>query len=562
MVALAGLIVSCGKGATDAPQSPLTAAARVEVQLPTDSVLVGDSVTATAKGVNREGVTVPLASLVWSSSDSSVGSVSTGGVLRARNVGTVRVDVIGDGVVGTKAVRIVPRVAMRVRVLAPDTAQLSDDIQISTQIETADGVALPEVAPRFAVSDRGIATITQSAIGKAKLVPASAGSTTLLAIIGRDTTRRQIVLRLTPLRSLTVSVDTRTLAIGDSAPYLVTAIDTGGRSIATLGTEVGVEPAGTMIVRNGFLVATGLGRVVLKAINGSSVARDTVTGLGPSEFPLEIVDGDGQNPLPQRVLFSMERVSARWRRIIRSGSSGEQVNLPIDACRNRVPVAQFITGVRILIRLDTLFNFIVAQGGPCAIRANGLPLLGTIQVNWRFYPTLSDRKLDDLLMHEVGHVLGIGSVWRNPSFLGLVQGDTVTRDPIFVGPNALAAFNRLGGSARFIGRTVPVQPNVLGHWRQEPFAGEVMAPALATGPQATSAVTVASLRDIGWNIEPEAYDDYDLPASVLSTRVSARASASSSVRGLSLDGDVLLPTKMILRGRVVKLDSQSRPQFR
>ena len=74
---------------------------------------------------------------------------------------------------------------------------------------------------------------------------------------------------------------------------------------------------------------------------------------------------------------------------------------------------------------------------------------------------------------------------------------------------------------------------------------------------------VASLRDIGWNVEPEAYDDYQLPASVLSGRVSTRVTASASVRGLSLDGDVLLPTMMILRGgRVVKLDSLSRPQFR
>ncbi|MBC7842150.1 MAG: hypothetical protein H7099_07550 [Gemmatimonadaceae bacterium] len=528
-----------------------------------DSVLVGDSIVATVKGVNREGVTVALSVVVWSSTDSSVVSVSTGGVLRARNVGTVRVEVIADGVVGTKSVRIVPRDAMRVRVIAPDTAQLSDVIDVSTHVETADGVALTEVAPRFAVLDRTIATITPSAVGRARVSPLAVGSTTLLAIVGRDTTRRRIVLRLTPLRSLSVSVETRTLAVGDSAPYLVTAIDSGGRSVASSGTEVGVEPIGTMVVRNGFLVATGLGRVVLKAINGPNVARDTVTGLGPSEFPLEIVDGDGQNPLPLRMIFSMERVTARWRRIIRSGSVGEQVNIPIEGCRNRVPVAQFITGVRVLVRLDTLFNFIVAQSGPCAIRANGLPLLGTIQVNWRFYPTLSDRKLDDLLMHEVGHVLGIGSVWRSASFPGLVQGDTNALDPIFVGPNALAAFARLGGSAQFVGRTVPIEPRVLGHWRQQPFAGEVMAPSLATSPQVTSAVTVASLRDIGWNVEREAYDDYQLPASVLAGRVAPRVVTSSGDRGLSLEGDVLMPMLMILPGgRTLKIDSPGRPPFR
>ena len=555
--------VACGSGATDVPLPPSTAAARVEVQLDADSVLVGDSLSATAKGVNRDGATVPLAIVVWSSSDSTIGAISSSGVLRARNVGSFRVEVIGDGIVGVRVVRVATRASLRIRVVAPDTAQLVDDVQVTTLVETATGQRLAEVAPRFAVADQAIATITPVAVGAARLTPSAAGSTELLAIVGRDTTRRRIVIQRTPLRSLSVSVTPRTLFVGDSAPYLVTAIDTGGRSVPTRGTEVGVEPAGSMIVRNGFLIATGVGRVLLKAINGANVASDTVTGLGPSEFPLDIVDGDGQNPLPLRVLLSMERVATRWRRIIRSAPPGESVSLAIGACRNRVPVTQFITGVRVLIRLDTLFSFVVAQGGPCAIRSNGLPLLGTIQINWRFYPTLSDGKLDDLLMHEVGHVLGIGTVWRSASFAGLVVGDTNAVDPIFVGPNALAAFQRLGGSARFTGRTVPVELKVLGHWRQEPFDGELMSPSLVTATQPLSAVTVASLRDIGWNIESEAYEEFQLPASVLSGRVSARVAPLPAAAGASLEGDVLLPTMMIMPGgRVVKLDARGRPAFR
>lgn len=554
---------ACGKGATDAPQPPSTAAARVEVQLVADTVLVGDSVSATARGVNRDGATVPLSIIVWSSSDSSVGAVSGAGVLRARNVGTARLDVIGDGIVGSRTVRVVNRASIRVRVLAPDTALLVDDIPVTTEVETSTGVRLAEVAPRFAVLDPTVATITPIAVGTARLSALRAGTTDLLAIVGRDTTRRRIVFRYTALRSLSVSVVPRTLAVGDSAPYLLSAIDSGGRSVATRGTEVGVEPAGSMIVRNGFLVATGLGRVVLKAINGSAVASDTVTGLGPSEFPLDIVDGDGQRPLPLRILLSMERVANRWRRIIRSAPPGEAVNLPINACRNRVPVNQFISGVRVLIRLDSLFTFIAAQGGPCAIRSNGLPLLGTIQVNWAVYPTLSDQKLDELIMHEVGHVLGIGSVWRSAAFPGLVQGDTNSTDPVFLGPNAVAAFARLGGSERYTGRAVPLQPRVLGHWRQVPFAGELMAPALATVSQATSAVTVASLRDIGWNVEPEAYDEYELPSSVLAGRIAPRIAATPTGRAVSLDGDVLLPTIMIMPGgRVVKVDPTGRPLLR
>ena len=550
--------VACGKTATDAPQAPQTTVARIEIQFDGDSVLVGDTLATAARGLNREGAVVSLTTQFWSTSDSSVGSVSSTGVIRARNVGSFRLDVLADGVVGTKTVRVVPR-ALRVRVVAPDTAQIVDDVQVVAVVETATGLRLTEVAPRFAVTDQSVASISAISVGTARLTPNSAGSTDLLIIIGLDTTRQRIVIRTTPLRSLSVSVLPRILSVGDSVPYLVTAIDTSGKSVSARGTQVGVEPAGTMLVRNGHLIALGAGRVELRAVNGLLKARDTITGLAQSEFPLEILDGDGQNPLPLRVLLSMERVTTRWRRIIRSAPAGESVRLQIGECRNRVPVIAFITGVRVLIRLDTLFSFVAAQGGPCAMRANGLPLVGTVQININYYNTISDAKLDDLIMHEVGHVLGIGSTWGRGQFTGLIVGDSNATDPIFVGPNTLSAFNLLGGSARFTGRRVPIELKFLGHWRASAFAGELMAPALVPAAQPVSAVTVASLRDIGWNVEPEAYEEYQLPAAVLSGRVSPRV-VTGGVQERTLDGDILFPKLMIMPGgRAVQLDVMGRP---
>ena len=555
----ATLLAACAKSTTDAPQQPLTVAMRVDIRLESDSALVGDSVFATARGVNREGGVVPLTTVVWSSADSSLGSISVVGVLRARNVGSVRIDVIGDGVVGSKTVRVVPR-PLVVRVVAPDTAQLVDDVSVSVDVQTTEGVRLQEVAPRFALSDPTVATLTTVGVGKAILTPTIPGSADLLAVIGRDTTRRRIVIQRTPLGSLSVSVAPRVVAVGDSVPYRLTATDTSGRPISTRGTDVGVEPIGTMFPRNGYLIARGAGRVVLKAINGSRIAQDTITGQAPSEFPLELVDGDGQNPLPLRVLFSMERVTAKWRSVIRSAPGGEAVRLAIGECRNLVPVSQFITGVRVLIRVDSIKAAIAARGGPCAIRASGLPLLGTVEINAYYLATYSDRKLDDLILHEVAHVLGIGSIWGRGTLAGLVSGDSASSDPIFVGPNALTAFGKLGGSARFIGRPIPLEFSILGHWRPSAFSGEVMSPFLSVDPQPLSSVTVAALKDMGWNVELEAYEEYQLPSSVLSLRsgggapVARVASASPTLR--SLAGDLLPPQLMIMSGgRKVRVDA-------
>jgi hypothetical protein len=194
-----------------------------------------------------------------------------------------------------------------------------------------------------------------------------------------------------------------------------------------------------------------------------------------------------------------------------------------------------------------------------------LPLLGTVSLNILSYGTLSDRKLDDLLQHEVGHVLGLGTIWGRGVYAPLINGDSLDPDPIFVGPNALAAFSRLGQSSRFTRRTVPIQPNVRGHWRADAFLGELMAPSLINAAQPTSAVTVAALRDLGWNVELEAYDDFTLPAAVLAPAVTARIEGLLRTSGAvqSLDNDVLLPELMLIAGRYVRLDpATGRPRLK
>lgn len=564
------LLCGCGSGATDAaPLPPLTAVTRVDVLSEVDSALVGDSVMATARSVNREGTALPLGVVTWSSSDSSVGAVTGTGVLRGRNVGTVTLSAITAGVVGTRTIRLVPR-AVRVRIQAPDTASLTDLIDVTTTVETSGGIPLAQVAPRLTVRDSAVARVVPSGVGVGRLQLVAPGQTELLAIVGRDTTRRALVVRFAALRSIVVAIDARVVNVGDSVPFALSATDTLGRAVATTGSVVSVLPAGAVLLRSNHIIALGTGRVVISVTNGAVSARDTLTALGPSEFPLDLVDGDGQRPLPLRVLLSMERVTAKWRQVLRRPSTGSLVQLRIGECRNAIPVAQFITGARVLIKLDTLPRSIAGQGGPCVLRANGLPLLGTVSLNLLTWASLSDRKLDDLIQHEVGHVLGIGSIWGRGAFLALVPADSASPDPLFLGPYAIAAFAKLGGAERFTGLRVPLQRTVLGHWREDSFRGEIMAPALTSAPQPLSAVTVAALRDFGWDVEPEAYEEYRLPEVVLSLSASVRSGAPGAVSprivavpGVSLDGDVLLPRMMLIPGRGrVMLDSLGRVPFR
>ena len=560
-LALAGL-AACRDGATEAkrPVDP-TAVVRVEIVAQADTIALGDSVVVSARALNSAGVEVAGSVPVWTSPDSTVLSVSGAGVLRGRNVGAVRLEVMVNGVVGTRTLRVASR-AIRVRMVAPDTAQVVTQHDVSVDVETAAGLALPGVAPRLVVVDTSIATLTTVAAGRGRLSTLRPGRTEWLAIIGRDTTRRPLVVSMLPLRSLRLRVGPRTLALGDSVPLEITVVDTSGRTVPPFGTFLTVESPGAILIRNNHAIAVGAGRAILQLTNGMLMSLDTIVAQGPSEFPLEIVDGNGQDPLPFRVRLSMERVEKKWKSIIRGGPPGERVTLEAGECRNAERVSQFVAGIRVLITLDTLPARIAGQGGPCVVRQSGQPLLGTISLNLFTWAGLSDRKLDDLIQHEVGHVLGIGTMWNRGPFRTMFEGTFQSPDPIFFGPNALLAFERLSRAHRFSGRRIPVEEGALGHWRLNAFSSEVMAPALTTAPQGTSAITVGVLADLGWTVEPEAYDDYVLPDAVLTPDVTARV-LSTAMASHSLEHDALPPLLMQLAGGgKVRLDPLGRPIYR
>ena len=86
--------------------------------------------------------------------------------------------------------------------------------------------------------------------------------------------------------------------------------------------------------------------------------------------------------------------------------------------------------------------------------------------------------LDEVVVHEMGHVLGLGTLWDFNR--DLLQGTAA--DPRFVGPNAIAGFHDVGGR----GATIPVEegggPGTrFSHWDEETFEAELMTGFIALG---------------------------------------------------------------------------------
>ncbi|MEM9216665.1 MAG: leishmanolysin-related zinc metalloendopeptidase [Cyanobacteria bacterium P01_F01_bin.150] len=110
----------------------------------------------------------------------------------------------------------------------------------------------------------------------------------------------------------------------------------------------------------------------------------------------------------------------------------------------------------------------------------------------------------DVIVHEMGHVLGIGTIWDNLDLLDVSNPG----DPRFTGVLATAEYNKLFDVNE---SSVPVEAEggpgtALSHWRESVFDNELMTGYLNVGINPLSRITVASLADLGYTVDMAAAD--------------------------------------------------------
>jgi len=121
----------------------------------------------------------------------------------------------------------------------------------------------------------------------------------------------------------------------------------------------------------------------------------------------------------------------------------------------------------------------------------------------------SSGDLVNVILHEMGHVIGIGTIWGN---LGLVQnaGDEIH----FTGTQAVAEYQSIFNTSD---NFVPVQTDggpgtAGGHWDEDVFANELMTGFLDGGvTNPISRITVGALADMGYQVNLNAADPYSPP---------------------------------------------------
>ncbi|OHB78686.1 MAG: hypothetical protein A2W31_00905, partial [Planctomycetes bacterium RBG_16_64_10] len=176
------------------------------------------------------------------------------------------------------------------------------------------------------------------------------------------------------------------------------------------------------------------------------------------------------------------------------------------------------------------------RGGPTDVRQDiGLPSQGNMELDLADIAALEDAgQLVELVLHEMGHVLGYGTLWDN---LGYLEG-AGTDDPRYVGQLATGEYDALSAAAE---TSIPVE-NTGGpgtqdaHWRETVFGNELMTGFLDSGVEnPLSRVTVASLADVGYVVDLAAADAYALPAGLAASASMVAGGVSGRILALNND---------------------------
>lgn len=253
--------------------------------------------------------------------------------------------------------------------------------------------------------------------------------------------------------------------------------------------------------------------------------------------------------------------ASKWESLIFGDVPNVTFNSPNSSCG--ATVSGTVDDVVIFAILDSIDGpgKILGQAGPCLVRSGSqLPLVGVMEFDTADVAGLeASGRFALVIEHEMGHVLGYGTIWGNLLVNPVTNGNP-NADPHFVGSQALAAFDRSGGLSYSLSAKVPVedcvgfppttcgQGSVNAHWRESVFNNELMTGFIDNGTNPLSVVSTASMGDIGYLVNYAASDSYTVPV--------AAAAAAPAAPGtkLNLGNDILRMPILVVdgAGRVVQ----------
>lgn len=258
------LLLSCTQGTVE-----VNPVASVTVTPPTASVRASTTLTLVARALSAGGAEVDGGSIVWSSSNKAVASVSSSGVVTALTPGEARIAASSSGKSAVATITVTARAVATV-VVTPSTLSMRVGVSVPLQAQTldVDGAVLTGRTVNWVSSNTAVATVSAQGM----VTGITPGAVTITVTSEGRTDQAAVTVTLPPVQTIAVTPAVDSLAVGTERAYTAVLRDAAnavltGRTVVWTSSNVVVATVSSTGVVSGLspgvstIAASSEGRV-------------------------------------------------------------------------------------------------------------------------------------------------------------------------------------------------------------------------------------------------------------------------------------------------------------
>ena len=278
LLAFTGFIAGCGGGGGGGGSPPPATLSSVSVSAADATLVAGLTDQFSATGVYSDGSKQALSSVTWTSSNTSVATVSATGLVTGVGAGTATITATSAGVAGTLSLPVTAATLVSIGVTPATTLAM---VQTQTEQFTATGIysdnSKQNLTSKVTWSS---ATTTVATVSAAGIVTADGvGSSVITATLGSVSGKATVTVTAPVLESITVTPASPSVAKGLTQQFTATGNYTNNlhQDLTATVTWSSATTSAVTITSAGLATAAGVGSSKITATMGSISGSTTMT---------------------------------------------------------------------------------------------------------------------------------------------------------------------------------------------------------------------------------------------------------------------------------------------